>query len=115
MKINKYFHFFEAINLGAGSVAFEKGYIKLKEEFKKEKEEQNLSIKKIILNKQLKDLENNNCDFVEKNKKDINIFLSHFNLGTNNKDKKNLYDIKLKSRIFQFKIKENPYNTLMVQ
>lgn len=94
---------------------FEKGYIILNEEFKKEKEEQNLSIKKIILNKQLKDLENNNCDFVEKNKKDINIFLSHFNLGTNNKDKKSLYDIKLKSRIFQFKIKENPYNTLMVQ
>ena len=92
---------------------FEKGYITLNEKFRKEKDEQNLSIKKIILNKQLKDLENRNDNNSndKKDMKDTNYYLSHFNFRYN---KKLPDDIKLKSRVFQFKMKDNPYKTLKV-
>ena len=100
-------------------IEFEKGFNILNQKFLKEKEEQNIKIKKIILNRRIKQIENieakNNINKTINNK---HFYFSQFNINDkdNKKDKKkeNLKQSKLGSRIFSFSVRGELYNTIII-
>ena len=100
-------------------IEFEKGFNILNQKFLKEKEEQNIKIKKIILNRRIKQIENieakNNINNRINNK---HFYFSQFNINDkdNKKDKKkeNLKQSKLGSRIFSFSVRGELYNTIII-
>ena len=105
-------------------IEFEKGFDVLNQRFKKEKDEQNLVIKKIILNHQLRTLERNNKikeNNEENNKNNKRFFYSHFQFNLNkdiekeNKiDKDNLIMGNMTSKIFRFMARGTPHKTIII-
>ena len=104
----------------------------LNQKFQKKKEEQNIKIKKIILNRQIKEMERNNNN--DDNDNDINIYdgekrknknnffnsPSHYKLNNsnnvfkNNKENGKFINSKLKSRVFTFYARGNLYKTIII-
>jgi len=100
-------------------IEFEKGFNILNQKFLKEKEEQNIKIKKIILNRRIKQMENIEAKNNIKNRiNNKHFYFSQFNINDrdNRKDKKkeNLKQSKLGSRIFSFSVRGELYNTIIV-
>ena len=95
--------------------------VKLKEKFKKENHEQKLTIRKLILNHKIGEIEKENEN--ENNKYNAynrsNFYNGKFNLSQDNIY--SLYDFnngfnknKLCSKIFKFGGKGNPYKTIII-
>jgi hypothetical protein len=101
-------------------IEFEKGFSELNKKFQKEKEEQNLLIKKIMLKRQLKYFENDSKDNNEdKDEKNNNFYFSKkkisFKYGDNNRgNNENSIKSKLNSKIFRFTVRGNPYKTIII-
>ena len=113
-------------------IEFDKGFDLLNQKFQKKKEEQNIKIKKIILNRQIKEMERNNNN--DDNDNDINIYdgekrknknnffnsPSHYKLNNsnnvfkNNKENGKFINSKLKSRVFTFYARGNLYKTIII-
>ena len=112
-------------------IEFEKGFDKLNQKFKKETEEQNFVIRKIILNHQLKEIEKNNMKDNNKNKEKDNdnkknvdnnrfyfsqfqFYLNQNNGNQNKKSKENKVMNKLSSKIFKFTNRGKIYKTIIL-
>ena len=110
-------------------IEFEKGFDKLSQKFKKETEEQNFVIRKIILNHQLKEIEKNNMKDNNKEReshytKDIDknrfiftkfqFYLNPDDRDKTNKNKDKIVVNKLCSKIFRFKDRGKVYKTIIV-
>ena len=108
-------------------IEFQKGFNILNKKFLKEKEEQNIKIKKIILNRQIKQFEKSN----EKNKNNIDnknnkkhFYFSQFNFygiepydkneNKKEKEKEKTLKKKLGSKIFSFKARGTLYKTIII-
>jgi hypothetical protein len=96
-------------------IEFEKGFNILNKKFIKEKEEQNIKIKKIILNRRIKqmekteakdnfDIRNNNFSNIEDDEK----------RKKKEKELENLRKRKFGSRIFSFSVRGKLYKTIII-
>ena len=106
-------------------IEFEKGFNILNKKFKKEKEEQNIKIKKIILNKRIKQMEKTETkeNFENKNN-NKHFYFSQYNFSSINEDDEkrrkkekeieNLRRRKLGSRIFSFSVRGKLYKTIII-
>ena len=121
-------------------IEFDKGFDLLNQKFIKEKEEQNINIKKIILNRQIKEMEksskkddnddneDNNDNYInindeEKNKNNNNsffyskLFYKYSECGKDNRNYEengNIFGSKLKSKIFKFYARGNLHKTIII-
>lgn len=97
-------------------IEFEKGFIKLSQKFKKEKDEQDLAIKKIILNHQLKEIERNNNKKKENIKNNQNYFSQYqfYLKDENKKERDNLIKKNMSSKYFRFNARGIPYKTIIL-
>ena len=106
-------------------IEFEKGFNILNKKFKKEKKEQNIKIKKIILNKRIKQMEKTETkeNFENKNN-NKHFYFSQYNFSSINEDDEkrrkkekeieNLRRRKLGSRIFSFSVRGKLYKTIII-
>ena len=119
-------------------VEFDKGFDLLNQKFIKEKEEQNIKIKKIILNRQIKEMEkdnkqddnddNNNININDEgnndnNNNNNNLFYysqlllnkySNRDKDRNNEGNRKIFGSKLKSKIFSFYARGNLHRTIII-
>lgn len=103
-------------------IEFEKGFNILNKRFKKENDEQNSAIKKIILNHQLKEIERNNIMKENKKKEKDNkkpFYFSQYMLNfrkerEHKKNKDKIVKNNLRSKIFTFYAGGNPYKTIIL-
>ena len=110
------------------SVEFEKEFKILNQKFQKEKEEQNATVKRIILNYQIKEMEKNNINNngtnknnnnLDINKKNNQLYFSQYQFylkgdKENKKEKDDALKNKLCSKIFRFNARGNFYKTIII-
>ena len=109
-------------------VEFEKEFKILNQKFQKEKEEQNATVKRIILNYQIKEMEKNNINNngtnknnnnLDINKKNNQLYFSQYQFylkgdKENKKEKEDALKNKLCSKIFRFNARGNFYKTIII-
>lgn len=109
-------------------VEFEKKFKILNQKFQKEKEEQNATVKRIILNYQIKEMEKNNINNngtnknnnnLDINKKNNQLYFSQYQFylkgdKENKKEKDDALKNKLCSKIFRFNARGNFYKTIII-
>lgn len=106
-------------------IEFEKGFNILNKKFIKEKEEQNIKIKKIILNRRIKQMEKTETkdNFDNRNKNKQHFYFSQYNFSNIEDDEKrkkkekeleNLRKRKFGSRIFSFSVRGKLYKTIII-
>ena len=106
-------------------IEFEKGFNILNKKFIKEKEEQNIKIKKIILNRRIKQMEKTEAkdNFDNRNKNKQHFYFSQYNFSNIEDDEKrkkkekeleNLRKRKFGSRIFSFSVRGKLYKTIII-
>ena len=104
-------------------IEYEKALEKLKEKFDKEQKEQKLQIKRIVLNFQVKEIENQeqktSTAFNKKNRNfgGYYFFNKDNDIGNlNNEDNPDINNNEnyLRSRVFKFGVNGNPYQTILI-